>query len=90
MAGLDQHDQEGKVPTNYDTKSRVPKRKEREKNRRLPLTGIKTYKQEKRRGRGEIKSFQARQSEQARHSMKSTLKGYQPFQVSAPDKQNKN
>lgn len=40
MAGLDQCDQEDKDATNYDIKSSVPKRKEREKTRRLPLTGI--------------------------------------------------
>lgn len=47
MAGLDQCDQENKVATYYDIKSRAPKRKERGKRRRLPLTGIKNYKQEK-------------------------------------------
>lgn len=57
MVGLDQCDQEDKVATNYDIKSRDPKRKERGKNRRLPLTGIKTYKQEKKKVGGKLRVF---------------------------------
>lgn len=57
MAGLDQCDQEHKVATNYDIKSRVSKTKDREKNRRLLLTGIKTYKQEKKKRRVKNEEF---------------------------------
>lgn len=47
MAGLDQCNHEEKIATNHDIKSSFQKKKNGEKNRRLPVTGIKTYKQEK-------------------------------------------